>query len=222
MQVPTSLLAMVDSSIGGKGALNEDGIKNHKRVIYQPKKVLIDPLFLETLPDEEFRNGLAEVIKYAYIFGKPSLERLNLIVSKQDKDIEEIIFQCCQNKTEVIEKDVNDKGYRHCLNFGHTIGHAIELLYNLRHGEAISIGMVKELELGKIIGMVGERRIEEIKKALTASGLPIEFPYQVNLDKVLENMKYDKKGEFVFAFDKDGYNVKLDEKIVRSFLINRK
>ncbi len=145
-QVPTTLLAMIDSSIGGKNGVNYSGIKNRIGTIYQPKKILIDSLFLETLPDEEFKNGVAEIVKYGYLFGQPSLERLRRGISKKDNDLEEIIFNCCQTKTEVVEKDVFDKNYRHVLNLGHTLGHGIELLCGLSHGKAISIGIAKELK----------------------------------------------------------------------------
>jgi len=220
IQVPTTLLAMVDSSIGGKNGVNLGELKNYAGTIYQPKKVLIDPLFLETLPNKEFKNGLAEIIKYGYIFGKPSLERLKKKVSIKDNDLDDILFQCCKNKTEVVEKDEFDKNYRHALNFGHTIGHSIELSYNLSHGEAISVGMIKELELGKKTGLIDGGKIKEIKEVLEINKLPTEFPKNMDSNKVLRIMKADKKGYFVFALDKNNYNIQLNEKIIKDFLEN--
>ena len=216
--VPTTLLAMVDSSIGGKNGINFGRRKNYIGTIYQPKRILIDPSFLETLPEKEFRNASAEIIKYAYLFGTPRLERLHSKIRAEDSDLERIISQCCKNKAGVIEKDEKDENGRHALNFGHTFGHAIELLYNLDHGEAISIGMVKELELGSQIGLAKKEDIEKIKEVLEANGLPTEFPPNFDPERVLEAMRYDKKGEFVFAFDIVDYNVKLDKSTVREFL----
>jgi len=220
IQVPTTLLAMVDSSIGGKNGVNLGELKNYAGTIYQPKKVLIDPLFLETLPNKEFKNGVAEIIKYSYIFGNPKLERLKKGVKKIDMDLENIVAECCEIKSRVVEEDEFDKGYRHTLNFGHTIGHAIELPYNLSHGEAISIGMIKELELGKKAGLVDGRKIKEIKEVLEINKLPTEFPENMDIDKVLRIMKTDKKGYFVFALDKNNYNVQLNEEIIKNFLKN--
>ena len=216
IQVPTTLLAMVDSSIGGKNGLNLNDKKNYIRNIYQPKEVLIDPLFLQTLPEKEFKNGFAEIIKYSAVFNKPDIKKLGKKSYK--RDIESIISNCCQIKAKVVEKDEYDKGYRHTLNLGHTIGHAIELLCNLSHGDAISIGMIKELELGKRLGFVNKTKFEEIKIALINNKLPIHLPHDFDLEKAMEIMKYDKKGKFIFAFDKVSYNIKVDEKNIREVL----
>jgi 3-dehydroquinate synthase len=218
IQVPTSLIAMVDSSIGGKTGINLEDLKNYLGTIYQPKAVLIDLSFLRTLPLKEFRNGLAEIIKYSHLFGKPDIEKLAKEVNKDDPELKEIIFQCCQHKARVIEIDENDKDYRHILNFGHTIGHAIELACGLSHGEAISIGMVKESELAIRLGLSNKEKLEKLKKALLANCLPIDFPHNFDLEKSIKLMKRDKKGEFVFAFDEKNYNVQLEEKIVRGAL----
>ncbi len=207
IQIPTTLLAMVDSSIGGKNGINLGIKKNYLGTIYQPKKILVDPLFLKTLPEKELKNGIAEIIKYFAVFGKP----------KKDKLIN-LIIECCKIKVKVIEKDEQDKGYRHVLNFGHTIGHAIELVCKLSHGEAISIGMAKELNLGEKIGLVEKGKAEKIKKLLLANRLPIEFPKNSNPKEILKILKADKKGKFVFAFDNKNYDIQLDERIVRDAL----
>jgi len=213
IQVPTSLLAMVDSSIGGKNGINLGNNKNYLGTIYQPEEILIDPCFLDTLPEKEFGNGIAEISKYGFLFEKPSLDRLEKGVKVSDNDLERIIYDCVQEKLKVVEEDEIEEGYRDVLNFGHTIGHAIELIYNLSHGEAISIGMVKELELG---GRMEEA--DRLRKILKINGLPTEFPNNFNPEEVLEIMRSDKKGEFVFAFDKDNYHVQLNEDQVRDFL----
>ncbi len=214
IQVPTTLLAMIDSSIGGKNGVNYGRIKNKVGTIYQPKKVLIDPLFLETLSNEEFKNGVAEIVKYGYLFRQPSLERLRESISKEDSDLEEVIYKCGKIKTKVVEKDVLDKNYRHILNLGHTVGHAIELLYELSHGEAISIGMVKELGLGEKIGIVRGGDSKKIRDILKKNDLPIKLPKRADIKKIIKNMSQDKKGKFVFALNKTNYNVRIDEETI--------
>lgn len=218
IQIPTTLLAMVDSSLGGKNGINLGNKKNFLGTIYQPESVLIDTSFLQTLPKKEFRNGLSEIIKYSYLFSRPRLERLFKRISFEDSDLEEIIFDCCNNKVDVIEVDEMDRDYRHVLNFGHTIGHAIELLYNLSHGEAISIGMVKELELGERLGIVSKNDFDRVKDLLLVNDLPTQFPSYFNFGDILEVMKYDKKGKFVFAFNRYNYNVCVNEKFFADFL----
>jgi 3-dehydroquinate synthase len=179
---------------------------------------LIDTLFLESLPKKEFRNGIAEIIKYAVVFNKPELNRFEFKVSIKDEDFEKLIIKSCEVKVGIVEKDVNDKGLRHVLNFGHTIGHAIELLAGLSHGEAISIGIIKELELGVQEGLVNREKLEKVRKCLGKNNLPIEFPANIDKEKVLELMKKDKKGGLVFAFDENNYNVRIDEEKVKKFL----
>ncbi|MBI5148620.1 3-dehydroquinate synthase [Candidatus Pacearchaeota archaeon] len=219
MHVPTTLLAMVDSSIGGKNGINIGEKKNYLGTIYQPQRVLIDPLFLETLPDNEFKNGLAEVIKYGFIFNRPRLELLGDKIEKDDEDLDEMVFQCCRNKSRVVEIDEKDRHYRHVLNFGHTIGHAIELLSNLSHGEAISIGMAKEAKLGERLGIAKRGKREELKRALITNGLPTQFPSGIDKEKMFELMNYDKKGSFIFALDRKNYAINIDETVVRELLI---
>jgi len=216
IQVPTTLLAMVDSSIGGKNGINISNKKNYIGTIYQPNGVLIDPSFLETLPEHEFKNGLAEVIKYFAVFNKPNIKKLENI--SKFNDIEKIITECCQMKVNVVERDEFDKGYRHILNFGHTIGHAIELLYGLSHGEAISIGMIKELKAGIKLGIINRTKLDEIENLLISNKLPTELPYNSNLEKIISLIKSDKKGKFIFSFNEKNYYVLLDEKIIREVL----
>lgn len=218
VQVPTTLLAMVDSSIGGKNGINIDNKKNYLGTIYQPETVLIDPLFLETLPLDEFRNGIAEIIKYGMIFNKLLLQRFGKELKSRDEDIEKIITCCCKIKTRVVELDRQDKGYRHTLNFGHTVGHALELLCNLPHGQAISIGMIKETELGKRLGLINNQEIELLKRALNANHLQTEIPKKHDIEKIIQLMKADKKGPLVFVFDNKNWNTKVNEDIVREVL----
>ncbi len=218
VNIPTTLLAMVDSSIGGKNGINLRRRKNYLGTIYQPEEVLIDPLFLDTLPEMEFRNGVAEIIKYAAIFGTPDLERLARGVRKSDKDLERIIAQCCKLKAEVVQRDERDSGYRHTLNSGHTIGHAIELLLGRSHGETVSTGIAYELRLGKEYGIIDDGKLRAVIGALKANGLPTELPFGINTLQIIELMKADKKGPFIFAFDEKHYAVQAKEKDVRRIL----
>lgn len=218
IQVPTTLLAMVDSSIGGKNGINLKKKKNYLGTIYQPKMVLIDPLFLETLPLNEFRNGIAEIIKYGMIFNKPLLKRIEKKLNATDEDLERIIACCCKIKAKVVELDEQDKGYRHTLNFGHTIGHALELLHNLKHGQAISIGMIKEAELGKRLGLIKDEEINLLRRALNINGLQTELPRGADIDKIIELMKADKKGPLVFALSQKHPSIKIDIGLVGDIL----
>ncbi|MBS3071439.1 3-dehydroquinate synthase [Candidatus Pacearchaeota archaeon] len=218
IQIPTTLLAMVDSGIGGKNGIDIGLKKNYVGTIYQPKKILIDSSFLDSLPEKEFSNGLAEMIKHSYIMNKPKLERFCKKVNKNDKDINEIILKSAEVKIKITEKDTKDNGLRKALNFGHTIGHAIELLHNLSHGEAISIGMVKEAMLANKIGLVKQDKIDSLIKSFEVNGLPISWPKGASAEKIIEIMKYDKKGAFLFAFDIKNHNKFINEKTVRDFL----
>jgi 3-dehydroquinate synthase len=219
IQIPTSLTAMVDSSIGGKNGINISDRKNYLGTIYQPEKVLIDPLFLKTLPKKEFVDGIAEIVKYGFIFDNPPLERLKQGLSIYDSDLEDIIFNCCLTKARVVEKDEKDKNYRHLLNFGHTIGHAFELSHNLRHGHAVSIGMVKEAELAYNLGIINKDICSKLKEVLYFNGLSIDIPKNFDLQRIIEIMKADKKGKFVFAFNEENYSVKVKESDVEKVLL---
>lgn len=216
IQIPTSLLAMVDSSIGGKNGVNLADKKNYLGTIYQPSQILIDPSFLETLPLTELKNGLAEIIKYSAVFNKPSPESIKKSIL--NKNFLDLIYECCKIKSEVVEKDENDLGYRHILNFGHTIGHAIELMSGLSHGESIAIGMIKEAEIGKKLGYISKEKYESIIYLLKEAELPVSFPQNIDINKAIELMKKDKKGSLVFAFSEKDYNINLDETKLRQFL----
>ncbi len=146
IQIPTSLLAQVDSSVGGKVAVDLERGKNLVGSFYHPELVLIDPNMLGTLPEKYFNDGLGEVIKYGCIKSKELFEKLEGFENKEDlkENIGEIIYECCNIKREVVENDEKDLGERMVLNFGHTLGHAIEQIYNYEtysHGEAVAIGM---------------------------------------------------------------------------------
>nr|WP_297176001.1 3-dehydroquinate synthase [uncultured Agathobaculum sp.] len=152
-QIPTTLLAQVDSSVGGKTGVDLAEGKNLVGAFYQPRLVLIDPAVLSTLPDATFADGMAEVVKYGYIANPAILD----MVSQPDykAEIEKIIYECVKIKRDVVAIDEHDTGLRMILNFGHTVGHAVEKLGNyteLTHGQAVAIGMVAALRLGAMRG----------------------------------------------------------------------
>ncbi|MGG5460870.1 3-dehydroquinate synthase [Clostridium sp. B9] len=197
IQIPTSLLAQVDSSVGGKVAVDLERGKNLVGSFYHPKLVLIDPNILGTLPEKFFNDGLGEVIKYGCIKSKKLFEKLESFENKEDlkENIGDIIYECCDIKREVVENDERDLGERMVLNFGHTLGHAIEQIYNYEtysHGEAVAIGMNMITEISEEKGLTKKGTANRIANLLKKYGLGIE----VNLeDKTLaeDAIKLDKK-----------------------------
>lgn len=178
---PTTLLSQVDSSIGGKTAVNFEGVKNVIGTFYQPSAVLIDPLTLDTLPKRQIASGMAEVIKMAATFDADLFEALE----NGNLSIEEIIARALQIKARVVEADTREAGLRRVLNFGHTVGHGIESaegLGGLTHGECVALGM--------LVMSGGEMR-EQIRRVLKKWGLPTEI--HADISKVLEALSHDKK-----------------------------
>ncbi|MBN1068974.1 3-dehydroquinate synthase [Clostridium botulinum] len=197
IQVPTSLLAQVDSSVGGKVAVDLDRGKNLVGSFYHPKVVLIDPDVLITLKDKFFKDGMAEVIKYGCIKDLDFFYRLKEFKSKDEvlDNIEDIIYTCCNIKRIVVENDEKDKGERMLLNFGHTLGHAIESYYNFNkytHGEAVGIGMYKIIKMSEEKGITPKGCADEIKDILIQYSLPYDIDIE-NLDEILETISLDKK-----------------------------
>ena len=171
VQVPTTLLAAVDSSVGGKTAVDLVAGKNLAGVFHQPSLVLCDTATLDTLDEKIFADGCAEVIKYAIINDKPMFERLRGGIRK---DIEQVIADCVTHKAEIVALDEFDRGCRQLLNLGHTIGHAIELCSNLEisHGSAVAIGIVVVTKMACKLGICPLDDLTQIKDILEASGLP--------------------------------------------------
>ncbi|MBZ9692778.1 3-dehydroquinate synthase [Clostridium sp. M14] len=197
IQVPTSLLAQVDSSVGGKVAVDLDRGKNLVGSFYHPKVVLIDPDVLITLKDKFFKDGMAEVIKYGCIKNSDFFYKLKEFKSKDEvlDNIEDIIYTCCNIKRIVVENDEKDKGERMLLNFGHTLGHAIEAYYNFNkytHGEAVGIGMYKIIKISEEKGITPKGCAHEIKDILIQYSLPYDIDIE-NLDEILETISLDKK-----------------------------
>ena len=226
IQIPTTLLAQVDSSVGGKVAVDTNRGKNLVGSFYQPKMVIIDPELLKTLDEREVRSGMAEVIKYGAIYDN---EFFNFLLDKKDiKDsmnhIEKIIKRCCEIKAKIVEIDELDMGLRMILNFGHTLGHAIEKYYNYTkytHGEAISIGMYEITRLGERLNITKLGESEKIKEILQNYNLPIED--EVKLKDLVEIMKTDKKnisGVLNFIFLSEIGEVKI-KKVAEEEITNK-
>lgn len=189
MQIPTSLLAQVDSSVGGKCGVDLPAGKNMVGAFNQPCRVLIDPDFLETLTPHFLADGMSEVIKYGAIFDASLLEKI-----KKDKITPEIIEACVKHKRDIVEEDEFDNGSRMLLNFGHTAGHSIEAIGNYTthtHGFAVAIGMIYAARLGEKLKITKPGTADSLAEVLTSVGLPCELPYDET--DVLENMLNDKK-----------------------------
>jgi 3-dehydroquinate synthase len=198
VQIPTTLLAQVDSSIGGKVAVNHGQLKNEIGAFYQPRLVVADTGTLKTLPDEELANGLAEVIKCAVIVDKglfAYLER-NLAGTKPPGDgvLEEIVFRTAQIKADVVAQDERDSGLRNILNYGHTIGHALESAsdFQMRHGEAVAIGMLAAAKISNQMGIFDKKELLRLKGVIEKAGLPTEVP-DLRLEQVMQAIEHDKK-----------------------------
>jgi 3-dehydroquinate synthase len=202
VQVPTSLLAMVDAAIGGKTGVNHPKGKNLIGAFHQPRLVLIDPNVLKTLPEREFRAAMAEVIKYGVIWDVQLFEqleatdRLDQLSVLSESLVQEILTRSCQVKAHVVSKDEKESGLRAILNYGHTIGHAIESLTGyevVNHGEAVAIGIVAAGQLAVQLGLwdqgASDRQLALIQKAK----LPTTLPAGINLDAILDSLQADKK-----------------------------
>ncbi|MDK2896595.1 MAG: 3-dehydroquinate synthase [Candidatus Atribacteria bacterium] len=227
-QVPTSLLAQVDSSIGGKTGVNLPEGKNLVGTFYQPGMVLVDVSFLKTLPEREFREGLAEVAKTAFLVGNEFLDFLTKVGENIEKDqlniMEEVVFRSLLFKKEIVEKDEKETGLRKILNYGHTIGHALEqsLGYGvLRHGEAVAVGMVGEAIIAREMGLAPPDLCSSQISLLRALKLPTQLEAKINWVKFKSALFQDKKkegGEVKFSLLKDfGYpllEVKVKEEVI--------
>ncbi|MHB8173740.1 MAG: 3-dehydroquinate synthase [Nitrospirota bacterium] len=202
VQVPTTLLAQVDSSVGGKTGVNRPLGKNMIGAFHQPRLVLSDVDTLKTLPAEEFISGLAEVVKYGVIRDEEFFawleDNAEAVLEMRPKALAHLIGRSCEIKAEVVGADEREGGLRAILNFGHTVGHAVESLTDYtgyRHGEAVSIGMAAAARLANLQGLCGPEVAERLIKLLTRFGLPVEFPGNLSPDSVLQSIGHDKKAE---------------------------
>ncbi len=202
IQVPTTLLAMVDASIGGKTGVNHPQGKNLIGAFYQPKLVLIDPEVLKTLPEREFCAGMAEVIKYGVIWDAElfrqmeQCDRLDGMESIPPGLIDLILTCSCQAKADVVSKDEKEAGLRAILNYGHTIGHAVESLTGYTqviHGEAVGIGMVAAGDIAVELGMWTQNEAQRQNILIQKAGLPTQLPEGLDIEAIIETLQLDKK-----------------------------
>lgn len=194
VQIPTTLLAQVDSSVGGKTAIDFDGVKNIIGSFYQPETVIADPRFLSTLPEREIRCGLGEIIKYGALNrGIYELLQTNINNLKFPAFLEEITYHCIKHKAEVVAADEHDlNGVRKTLNLGHTTGHALELYYRKKsHGEFVLIGMYYELYIAEKLGACSKRYASALRNMIAAV-IP-KMPFYDDIAQAAEMAKYDKK-----------------------------
>ncbi len=199
INIPTTLLSQVDASVGGKTGFDFAGIKNLIGTFDQPKAVIIDVKTLKTLPKREFISGFGEIIKHGLIADKNYLTK---VTSKKptefsQEELVDIITRSCEIKKEIVENDTDENGSRKLVNFGHTIGHAVEALSletekPLLHGEAISIGMVAATEISKRCGLVTDDEVNLLKNILQNADLPIKIS-GITKDAILKKMQSDKK-----------------------------
>ena len=197
VQIPTTLLAQVDSSVGGKVAVDLRAGKNLAGAFWQPKLVLMDPDVLDTLPDAIFADGMAEVIKYGCIQDAAFFDFLARRSSRREimAEIEHVLYTCCDLKRKVVVEDERDTGARMILNFGHTLGHAYELAGDYRtwtHGQAVAAGMVRAAELGERLGLTPAGTAEQVRALTGAFGLPDAIP--CTAEDYAAAVGLDKKG----------------------------
>jgi 3-dehydroquinate synthase len=193
--VPTTLLAMVDSSLGGKTGFDLPQGKNLVGAFHPPKLVLADPSLLLTLPERELRAGMAEVVKHGIISDPDLFAMCNRGMDWVKANLEEVVKRAMAVKIKVIEDDPYEKGFRAALNLGHTVGHAVELVsgFQLRHGEAIAIGMAVEATYAARIGLAGSGVVKAVQDSLSALNLPIAIPKEMPREEIIRAMRVDKK-----------------------------
>jgi 3-dehydroquinate synthase len=198
VSVPTTLLAQVDSSIGGKTAVDHGPIKKNIGVFHQPMMVIADAFTLHSLPQLEVSNGLAEVVKYAVIRDREfftMLEKnLDRVRSFDNAMMEETISRSAAIKARIVEKDEKDTGLRNILNFGHTVGHALESAsdYKIKHGQAVAIGMVTASVISNKLGIFPDKDLHRLKNLLMEAGLPVGVP-RLDMTRIIKAMEHDKK-----------------------------
>jgi len=233
IQAPTTLLAQADSSIGGKAAVNHQSGKNLIGTFYNPKIIFADVDTLKSMPKSEFANGAAEMIKHALILDKEHFvfleDNIGRIIGLEDDILISAIKRNCEAKKIAVEKDEKEKNFRKILNFGHTIGHSLELAsnYNLSHGETVSIGMVAESEISKELGLLNKEEVSRIKALLKKANLPVEVPKDIEAEKIIYGTMSDKKTikkvpyyTLLEGIGKAKINVKVSEDILFRVLNN--
>jgi 3-dehydroquinate synthase len=198
IQIPTTLLAQVDSSIGGKVAVDHGQLKNRIGAFYQPRLVIADIATLKTLDTKILIDGLAEVIKYGVIRDRGLLayieDNLDKITALDDGALEEIVFRSAKIKAEIVEKDEKDLGLRAILNYGHTVGHAIESAseFKVGHGTAVAIGMLAAAKIANKMGILDKNELLRLNRLVQRAGLPTKMP-DLKVEEIVQAITHDKK-----------------------------
>lgn len=229
VQVPTTLLSQVDSSVGGKVGVNLKAGKNLVGAFYQPRLVLCDLSSLATLPDREYRSGLAEVIKYGIIYDAQLFKKLERdmpkLLQRRTETLAAVVARCCEIKAEVVRQDETESGLRAILNFGHTVGHALEAISGygrFLHGEAIAIGQVAAARLSASLLGLSDAELRRIRELLTNAGLPTTLKLSpAQREKVTRAMMLDKKvsaGEVKFVLASRIGKVKFGQRVPAALL----
>lgn len=202
INIPTTLLGMVDASVGGKNGVDLGVLKNQIGIIREPKAVLIDTSFLETLSNNQMRSGLAEMLKHGLIYDKGYWDKFKTLTSLNTEDLDVLIYKSVQIKNDIVSSDLTENGIRKSLNFGHTLGHAIESYFlenpnkkSLLHGEAIAIGMILESYISKEKNLLSNDAYQEIKYCISDIYEKVDFTL-ADIEKIIELLIFDKKNEF--------------------------
>lgn len=199
LQIPTTLIAQVDSSIGGKTAIDLPSGKNLLGTFYQPAAVFADLSFLETLPEKEFSNGLAEIIKYGIIEDEKMFclleENMEAVKQKEPALMLKLVENCCRIKKSIVEIDEKEHGLRRILNFGHTLGHALEAIskYKITHGEGVALGMIAAARLSGKMSYLDPSETQRIEALIRGAGLPVSIPKSFAADSIISQLRMDKK-----------------------------
>ena len=195
--VPTTVLSITDAALGGKNGVNFNHIKNLVGIINEPNFVLVDLCFLDSLKENEFNDGFAEIIKHACIASPELFKKLEKsIISYESRDLlSEILKESISIKLNIVSKDINDLTLRKILNFGHTFGHAIEAKYNFSHGNSVSLGMIYACQISNKLGYLSDEKVNRVKNLLNKFGLPVDIS-KINVSEILHLIEKDKKVKY--------------------------
>jgi 3-dehydroquinate synthase len=199
IQIPTSLIAQVDSSIGGKTAIDLPCGKNLLGTFYQPQAVFVDLSYLATLPEKEFNNGLAEIIKYGIIDDEKMFrlleENMEAVRRKDPALLLKLVEGCCRIKKSIVEIDEKEQGLRRILNYGHTLGHALEAQsdFTISHGQGVALGMIAAARISERVGYLASCDRERVENLIGQAELPVHIPQHLPTEGIISRLKMDKK-----------------------------
>ena len=229
IHIPTTLLSMVDASVGGKNGVDLGNLKNQIGVINVPRMVLIDTQYLETVPQNEMRSGLAEMLKHGLIYDRGYWEQFLDLKALDFADFDKLIYRSVEIKNEIVTQDPTEKNIRKALNFGHTLGHAIESYFlenedktTLLHGEAIAAGMILESYISMGKELINENEYSEIKSSLKSIYEDIVFD-ENDIEPILDLLIHDKKNEYgniQFALIEGIGKIKINQSVENELILN--